>query len=100
MADKRADATRARPNRGGQRRILMYSTTWCGDCHRAKRVFAAFGVDYTEINVEENEAAAQLVLQLNDGMQCVPTILFPDGTVLVEPSSAVLEAKLALLMRI
>src|SRR5262249_44719487 len=82
------------PMRDGQR-ILMYSTTWCGDCRRAKRVFAALGVDCTEINVEENEAAAALVMQLNDGMRSVPTILFPDGSMLVEPSSAELEAKLA-----
>jgi mycoredoxin len=77
----------------------MYSTPWCGDCRRAKQVFAALGMDCTEINIEENEAAAALVMRLNDGMQSVPTILFPDGSLLIEPSSAALEAKLALLMR-
>jgi mycoredoxin len=75
--------------------IVMYSTSWCGDCRRAKRVFAALGVEYTEINIEQDERAAELVVELNNGSRSVPTILFPDGTVLVEPSNAALEAKLA-----
>ncbi len=75
--------------------ILMYSTTWCGDCRRAKRTFEALGVHYQEINIERDAAAAAYVSRINDGMLSVPTILFPDGTVLVEPSNAELEAKLA-----
>src|SRR5580765_1047852 len=70
--------------------IVMYSTTWCGDCRRAKRVFADFGVPYVEINIEEDEDAAELVQSLNNGLRSVPTILFPDGGVLVEPSNAAL----------
>jgi mycoredoxin len=73
----------------------MYSTTWCGDCWRARRVFEALGVPYQEINIERDAAAAARVSRINDGVLSVPTILFPDGTVLVEPSSAELEAKLA-----
>jgi mycoredoxin len=75
--------------------ITLYSTTWCGDCRRAKRVFADFGVPYAEVNIDEDEDAAALVQQLNNGMRSVPTIVFPDGGVLVEPSSAALAAVLA-----
>lgn len=78
-----------------QQLILMYSTTWCGDCRRAKRIFEALGIYYHEINIERDAAAAARVSRINDGMLSVPTILFPDGTVLVEPSNAELEAKLA-----
>jgi mycoredoxin len=74
--------------------ITMYSTTWCGDCRRAKRVFAALDVPYVEINIDEDEAAEAFVEQINAGMRSVPTIIFPDGTVLVEPGYAQLEAKL------
>ncbi len=73
----------------------MYSTPWCGDCRRAKRVFAALGVEYSEIDIEEDEHAAEEVVRLNRGNRSVPTILFPDGSVLVEPSNATLEAKIA-----
>jgi mycoredoxin len=72
----------------------MYSTTWCGDCRRAKRVFDALGVSFVEINIEEDADAEALVEQINAGMHSVPTILFPDGTVLVEPAYGQLEAKL------
>lgn len=74
--------------------IVMYSTTWCGDCRRARRVFADHDVAYTEINIEEDENAAEMVQTLNNGMRSVPTILFPDGSVLVEPSNTALAAKL------
>jgi mycoredoxin len=76
-------------------RIVMYSTSWCGDCRRAKRVFEARGLAYTEISITEDMAAAAVVMRLNGGMRSVPTILFPDGSILVEPSAAALEAKLA-----
>lgn len=82
------------PRDEGDRGIVMYSTTWCGDCRRAKHVFARLGVSYTEVNIERDGAAAALVRRLNDGAHSVPTILFPDGSVLVEPGNTVLEAKL------
>ena len=75
--------------------IVLFSTRWCGDCRRTKRLFDALGVPFTEINIDEDRAAAARVMRLNDGMRSVPTILFPDGSVLVEPSNAALEAKLA-----
>jgi len=75
--------------------IIMYTTSWCGDCRRAKRIFAAWSVPYTEVDIEEDGDAAALVTRLNAGKRSVPTILFPDGTKLVEPSNAALEAKLA-----
>lgn len=78
-----------------ERPILMYSTTWCADCRRARRVFDSLGVRYQEINIERDAAAAAQVSRINGGMLSVPTILFPDGTVLVEPSSSELEAKVA-----
>lgn len=75
--------------------IVMYTTQWCGDCRRAKRVFAAQGVPYTEIDIERDEAAAERVTHINQGARSVPTILFPDGSTLVEPSTSTLEAKLS-----
>jgi len=72
----------------------MYTTTRCLDCRLDKRVFAAFDLPVVEVNVEEDELAAAFVLRLNSGMLSVPTILFPDGSWLVEPSATILEAKL------
>ena len=75
--------------------ILMYTTSWCGDCRRAKKMFETLGVPYTEVNIDSEPAAAARVMSLNHGMRSVPTILFADGSVLVEPSSRELEVKLA-----
>jgi mycoredoxin len=52
------------------------------------------GVAYSYINIEEDQAAAEYVVQVNRGYRSVPTILFPDGSILVEPSNAQLQSKL------
>lgn len=80
--------------------IVMYTTRWCGDCRRAKRIFAALNVPYAEVNIEEDKSAAEFVMRVNGGWQSVPTILFPDGTMLIEPANATLEAKLAAYTRL
>jgi mycoredoxin len=72
----------------------MYGTKWCPDCHRAKNVFAQRGIPYTWIDIEEDKEAVTIVLEINKGHRIVPTIVFPDRTVLIEPSNQVLEAKL------
>jgi mycoredoxin len=76
-------------------KIKVYATTWCGDCRLAKRWFDAHGIAYDYINIEEDERAAELVMHVNGGMRSVPTIVFPDGSVLVEPSARELAAKLS-----
>lgn len=74
--------------------ILFYSTSWCGDCRRSRKVLNTMGVAYKDIDIEEDAAAAEVVRKLNRGAQSVPTIVFPDGSVLVEPTNATLEQKL------
>jgi mycoredoxin len=74
----------------------MYGTTWCGDCRRAKKFFDQKGVSYHWIDLEQHPEAVEIVLKHNNGMQSVPTIFFPDGSVLVEPSNQELAQKLAL----
>ncbi|HEY7973810.1 MAG TPA: glutaredoxin domain-containing protein [Ktedonobacterales bacterium] len=81
----------------GENEIKFYSTTWCGDCRRSRKVFQAMGVSFTDIDIEEHPEAAEIVRQVNHGKQSVPTIIFPDGSTLTEPSNAVLEQKLAAL---
>jgi len=75
--------------------IKMYATTWCGDCRMARRWFDSHDVPYEYINIEEDEEAAEFVLEVNGGMRSVPTIVFPDGSILIEPSPRELAAKFA-----
>ena len=74
--------------------IKFYGTTWCGDCRRAKAIFAEMQVPYVWIDIDQNPQAAAFVKQVNRGLQPVPTLIFPDGSILVEPDSESLRAKL------
>jgi mycoredoxin len=76
-------------------KIKMYVTTWCGDCRFAKRWLDAHGVSYEIINIETDEDAAAIVQRINGGNRSVPTIIFPDGSILVEPGPRELAAKFA-----
>jgi mycoredoxin len=54
--------------------IRMYSTSWCVDCRRAKQFLRERGVEFEEINVDEDPDAEELILRVNDGRRRVPTI--------------------------
>ncbi|MEM7115054.1 MAG: glutaredoxin domain-containing protein [Chloroflexota bacterium] len=75
-------------------KIQMYSTSWCPDCHRAKYILDEYGIAYDEIDVERNADGLTFVKQVNNGNRVVPTIVFPDGSILVEPSNQTLATKL------
>jgi mycoredoxin len=63
----------------------MYSTPWCGYCTRLKRALEREGIEYREIDIEQDPAAADLVMSINGGMATVPTIVLADGTTLTNP---------------
>jgi mycoredoxin len=75
-------------------KIKVYGTTWCPDCVRAKEVLAKHSVQYDWIDISYDVEARVYVEKVNRGNRSVPTIVFPDGSVLVEPSNADLEKKL------
>jgi mycoredoxin len=75
--------------------ITMFTTNWCGYCSRLKTQLDKSGVGYREVNIEEVDGTAQLVMSLNNGNQTVPTVLFPDGSSATNPSLAQVQAKLA-----
>ena len=76
-----------------QNEIIMYSTGWCPDCIRAKMVLKRLKVPFTEIDVDKDKQGYQVVVEHNNGVRVVPTIFFPDGSVLVEPSNKALKNK-------
>jgi mycoredoxin len=75
--------------------IKMYGTTWCPDCARAKQYLTKKGIPFDWINIEKDDQARTYVEKVNKGLRRVPTIIFPDGSVMVEPSNAELEAKIS-----
>jgi mycoredoxin len=75
--------------------IVMYTTDYCSDCLRVKRFFDVNRIPYLPIGLEDNEEATEFVQRVNHGSRSVPTIVFPDGTILVEPSWEELRTKFA-----
>lgn len=71
--------------------IVMYSVEWCPDCRRAKFFFKRKGIEVMEVDVNADKKAEEFVKQLNNGFRSVPTIIFPNGSMMVEPSSAELD---------
>jgi mycoredoxin len=66
--------------------LTVYSTTWCGYCVRLQKMLDREGIPYAEVNIEQDEAAAELVQNVNGGNRTVPTVIFADGTALTNPS--------------
>jgi thioredoxin reductase (NADPH) len=76
--------------------ISVYGTTWCPDCRRAKQFLGEHRIQYNWVDIEQDPSAMAQLERLNAGQRIVPTILFPDGTRLVEPSNEELARKLGL----
>jgi len=76
--------------------IKLYGTDWCSDCKRSKKFLGEQRIHYQYINIEENMEGQAYVRELQKGGLTIPTIVFEDGSVLIEPSNAELAARLGL----
>jgi mycoredoxin len=75
--------------------LIMYTTVWCGFCRRLKRQLAQDGIEVREVDIEVEPDAAEYVMSVNGGNQTVPTVVFPDGGALTNPSAAEVKARLS-----
>jgi mycoredoxin len=73
--------------------IIMYGTSFCGDTIRAKKVFDQYEIAYRWVNIDRDKEAEKIVKEINKGYRSVPTIIFPDGSMLVEPDKETLTIK-------
>lgn len=78
-----------------EKRIVVYGTTWCGDCRRARAYLESKEIPYDYIDIGADAQAAAFVMKVNRGFRSVPTIVFQDGSILVEPSTRELAQKIA-----
>lgn len=74
--------------------IKFYTTNWCGDCIRSKALLNKLNVQFEEINVDEDKKANEYITNLQNNQRRIPTIVFEDGSFLVEPSDPELHSKL------
>ncbi|WP_122818295.1 mycoredoxin [Nocardioides pantholopis] len=77
--------------------FTMYTTPWCGYCHRLKSQLDREGISYDVVDIEQVPEAVQIVEQANGGNQTVPTLVYADGTAMTNPSLAQIKEKLATL---
>lgn len=77
-------------------KITIYGAYWCPDCRRAKKFLGEQFVPYRWVDIEQDKESEAFVLQKNNGKRIIPTIVFEDGSFLVEPSNAELAKKLGL----
>ena len=75
--------------------LTMYSTTWCGYCRRLKSQLDREGIEYREVDIERTPGAAEFVMSVNGGNQTVPTVHFPNGSALTNPTLAQVKDHLA-----
>ena len=76
--------------------ITVYGAPWCPDCKRSKQFLGEQRVPYNWVDIDQDEEGRRYVQQANNGRQIIPTVLFEDGSILVEPSNAELAAKLGI----
>jgi glutaredoxin len=58
--------------------ITMYTTAWCPDCRRAKSFMKERGVEFREVDIEEDPTGEEIVIQANNGKRKVPTLRVGD----------------------
>jgi mycoredoxin len=73
--------------------VTVYSTPWCGYCHRLKSQLDREGIAYHDVDIERDPEAAELVMSVNGGNQTGPTVVYADGTAHTNPSLAQVKAK-------
>ncbi len=95
MADTSTSPSLSSPSASAPK-ITVYGASWCPDCRRAKKFLGEQLIPYTWVDLGEHPEAQGIVEGYNDGKQIIPTIVFEDGSILVEPSNAELAAKLGL----
>ena len=74
--------------------LTMYTTGWCGYCHRLKSALKSAGIAFSEVDIEREPAAAEFVMSVNGGNRTVPTVKFADGSALTNPGLNEVRAKL------
>ena len=75
--------------------LTMYTTVWCGYCRRLKTGLQREGIPFVEVDIEQDESAADTVMAVNGGNRTVPTLVLPDGSALTNPSLAEIKTRLA-----
>jgi len=73
--------------------IKLYGTSWCPHTSRSRAILDRQEIEYSWLDIERDPVACAFVEKTNRGFRSVPTIVFPDGSILVEPADITLIQK-------
>lgn len=76
--------------------ITVYGTTWCGGSRRIRLLLDRHNIPYTWVDIDRDDQAGKYVESLNRGFRSVPTVVWQDGSILVEPSDEAMAKKLGI----
>jgi len=62
----------------GAGQLTVYSSSWCPDCRRAKRVLEEADTSFEEVDIDRDAQAEAMVLERSGGRRVVPTLRFDD----------------------
>jgi mycoredoxin len=79
--------------------MVLYGAVWCADCKRSRAFLDARSITYDYVDIDTEPGAAEKVAEINDGYNSIPTIVFPDGRILVEPSDKLLAESISSVAR-
>jgi len=77
-------------------KLRVIGASWCPDCKRAKTFLGQHRIEFNWVDMESDPTAQAEVERINDGKRIIPTIIFPDGLILTEPSNDELAEKLGI----
>lgn len=78
------------------KQIVLYSTTWCPDCKRTRAFLKERKIEFLDIDIGKDNAAMTFLEGISKQRIHIPTVIFPDGTILIEPTDDDLHKKLSL----
>jgi mycoredoxin len=77
-----------------QNTIIVYGNPTCPNLGPVKGLLTQSKVKFEYIDIEQDSVAATRVRAINNGNESVPTLVFPDGSTLTEPTVGELQSKL------
>jgi glutaredoxin len=78
------------------KKLVVHGAAWCPDAIRSKLFLDQYQVPYEWHDIDDEQSSEDFVRKTNGGHIAIPTIVFPDGSILVEPSNLELAGKLGL----
>jgi len=82
-------------DKNNSQKIIVYGAMWCPDTLRALHFFSENNIEIVFKDIDSTDENTKFVEETNNGMRIIPTILLPNGSILVEPSNSELERALA-----